>query len=49
LGAFLSHSINVFKITDTGLEYQSQLILETTSDGQEAGSYNFLGLAGFDK
>jgi hypothetical protein len=49
LGAFLSHSINVFKITDIGLEYQSQLILATTSDGQEPGSYNFLGLAGFDK
>lgn len=49
LGAFQSFSINRFKITDSGLSYEEQVVLSTSADGQGPGAYNFLGLAGFDK
>lgn len=49
LGSFQSFSLNVFKITDSGLTYESQINLATTSGAEGDGSYNFLGLAGFDK
>lgn len=49
LGAFQSFSINIFDITDGGLDYRSQTILETTKAGiGQPGQYNFLGLVGFD-
>ncbi len=49
LGAFQSFSLNIFDITDGGLDYREQVVLETTqSELGQPGAYNFLGLAGFD-
>lgn len=49
LGAFQSFSINRFDITDSGIIYADQTEFVTTSDSiGSAGTYNFLGLAGYD-
>jgi hypothetical protein len=48
-GALQSYSINLFDVTGNSLRYKSQSILKTTAAGKGiAGSYNFLGLTGFD-
>ncbi len=49
LGAFQSYSINIFDVTANGVDYDEQVVLETTqgSIGQP-GAFNFLGLVGFD-
>jgi 6-phosphogluconolactonase (cycloisomerase 2 family) len=48
-GALQSYSINLFNVTGNSLRYRSQSILKTTAAGKGiVGSYNFLGLTGFD-
>ncbi len=49
LGAFQSFSLNIFDITDSGLDYREQVVLQTTQGGLgQPGAFNFLGLVGFD-
>ena len=50
LGAFQSYSINRFDISNSGkLKYRDQISLNTTSASiGKAGTYNFLGIAGYD-
>ena len=50
LGAFQSYSINRFDISNSGkIKYQAQIALNTTSASiGKAGTYNFLGFAGYD-
>ena len=49
LGAFQSFSINRFDISSSGnIEYRDQVLMETTKESiGKAGTYNFLGLAGY--
>ncbi|MGB0893201.1 MAG: hypothetical protein ACPGUD_02245 [Parashewanella sp.] len=50
IGAFQSYSLNTFDITADGLKYKSQYKVKATAAAEgSAGSYNFLGLTGFDK
>ncbi len=50
LGAFQSFSINRFDISNSGkIKYKDQFALNTTSTSiGNAGTYNFLGFAGYD-
>lgn len=50
LGAFQSFSINRFDISNSGkIKYKDQIALNTTSASiGKAGTYNFLGFAGYD-
>lgn len=49
LGAFQSFSINIFDVTEGGVDYREQVTLETTKGGLgQPGQFNFLGLVGFD-
>ena len=49
LGAFQSFSINRFDISGSVSNYESQYVLKTTSASVgSAGTYNFLGLIGYD-
>ena len=50
LGAFQSYSINRFDISNSGkIKYRDQIPLNTTSASiGKAGTYNFLGIAGYD-
>lgn len=49
LGAFQSFSVNIFDVTDGGVDYREQVTLQTTADGLgQPGAFNFLGIVGFD-
>ncbi|WP_432412757.1 hypothetical protein [Rasiella sp. SM2506] len=49
LGAFQSFSMNIFDITQSGVDYREQIVLQTTQSGLgQPGAFNFLGLTGFD-
>ncbi|AVI50713.1 hypothetical protein C5O00_05815 [Pukyongia salina] len=50
LGAFQSFSINRYAISSSGkIKYEEQVALKTTSQSiGKAGTYNFLGLTGYD-
>lgn len=47
IGAFKTYSLNTFKISDTGLAYQSQYVFDETKAGRGEFKFHFVGLAGF--
>ncbi|WP_194852253.1 lactonase family protein [Nonlabens antarcticus] len=48
-GAFQSFSMNIFDVTNGGLEFRQQIFLDNTQSGSgQPGAFNFLGLTGFD-